>query len=410
MAGGVATQARHGRLRRRGVVGTVLGTVAIALAVILVSGTSLAAYAVWHLSNNLKPGVDISFAGGAAPPAVGPIQGPVNILLVGSDSGGGDVATFGKRGENLNDVTMLLHISPVSHSAIAVSFPRDMYVPIAGCAHSPGTRKINEALTNGGLACAVSTVSTLTGLDIGYAAEIQFQGVIGMSDAIGGVEVCVGKPIHDLQINFSLSKGQHTLQGFDALQFLRSRHGIFGGSDTSRISNQQLFLSALMRKVKSQGVLTNPITLYKLANAATQNMTLSTTLNHLDTMVSIAAALKDVSLSSMVFAQYPTGSTVVNGVGGLLPRKADARVLMNAIADDRPVVVAGVGGGTFAGDNVVETPSPVPSTAGPTAGTPTSHTTATPTAVPETSPPVTLPRSITGQPAAEQTCSSGQTF
>ena len=395
------TQARHGRLRRRRAAGAIISGVAIGLAVILVSGASVAAYAVWQLSTNLKPGVDISFAGGAAPPAVGPIQGPVNILLVGSDSGGGDVGNFGKRGENLNDVTMLLHISPVSHTAIAVSFPRDMYVPISGCAHSPGTRKINEALTNGGLACAVSTVSALTWLDIGYAAQIEFQGVIGMSDAIGGVDVCVGKPIHDLQISFKLSAGEHTLQGFDALQFLRSRHGINGGSDTSRISNQQLFLSALMRKVKSKDVLTNPITLYKLASAATQNMTLSNSLNHVDTMVSIASALKDVSLSSMVFAQYPTGSTTVNGVGGLLPRKADAQVLMNAIAADQPVAVAGVGGGAIAGDNVVETPSPTPTTTGGTAA---------PTTAPPTSGPVILPRSITGQAAAEQTCSSGQTF
>jgi len=395
------TQARHGRLRRRGVIGTIVSGVAIALAVVLISGTSVAGYAVWQLSNNLKPGVDISFPGGAAPPAVGPIEGPVNILLVGSDSGGGDVATFGKRGENLNDVTMLLHISPVSHTAIAVSFPRDMYVPISGCTHSPGTRKINEALTNGGLACAVSTVSALTGLDIGYAAKIEFQGVIGMSDAIGGVDVCVGKPIHDLQIGLTLSAGQHTLQGFDALQFLRSRHGIYGGSDTSRISNQQLFLSALMRKVKTKDVLTNPITLYKLANAATQNMQLSNSLNHVDTMVSIASALKDVSLSSMVFAQYPTGSTTVNGVGGLLPRKADAQVLINAIAADQPVVVAGVGGGTIAGNNIVETPSPGPTATGAST---------TPTAAPPTSGPVTLPRSITGQAATEQTCSSGQTF
>ena len=395
------TQARHGHLRHRGAAGTIISSVAIALAVVLVSGTSLAAYAVWQLSNNIKPGVDISFAGGAAPPAVGPIQGPVNILLVGSDSGGGDVGAFGKRGENLNDVTMLLHISPLSHTAIAVSFPRDMYVPISGCSHSPGTRKINEALTNGGLACAVSTVTALTGLDIGYAAQIEFQGVIGMSDAIGGVEVCVGKPIHDLQISFNLGAGLHTLQGFDALQFLRSRHGINGGSDTSRISNQQLFLSALMRKVKSKDVLTNPITLYKLASAATTNMTLSNSLNHLDTMVSIAAALKDVSLSSMVFAQYPTGSTTVNGVGGLLPRKADAQVLMGAIAADRQVVVAGVGGGTIAGDDVVETPSPAPTT---------TDAAASPTIAPETNGPVVLPHSITGQAAAEQTCSSGQTF
>jgi len=91
----------------------------------------------------------------------------------------------------------------------------------------------------------------------------------------------------------------------------------------------------------------------------------------------------------------------VNGVGGLLPRKADAQVLMNAIAADQPVAVAGVGGGTIAGDNVVETPSPTPSTTGGTA---------TPTTAPPTSGPVILPRSITGQAAAEQTCSSGQTF
>jgi hypothetical protein len=134
-------------------------------------------------------------------------------------------------------------------------------------------------------------------------------------------------------------------------------------------------------------------------------MQLSNSLNHVDTMVSIAAALKDVSLSSMVFAQYPTGSTTVNGVGGLLPRKADAQVLMNAIAADQPVVVAGVGGGTIAGENVVETPSPTP--------TPTKTSTkapATPTVPPQAGAPVTLPRSITGQAATEQTCSSGQTF
>ena len=130
-------------------------------------------------------------------------------------------------------------------------------------------------------------------------------------------------------------------------------------------------------------------------------MTLSTTLNHLDTMVSIAVALKDVSLSNMVFAQYPTGSTTVNGVGGLLPRKADAQVLMNAIAADQPVVVVGVGGGTIAGGNVVDTPSPAPTT---------THASAAPTTAAPTSGPVTLPRSITGQPATEQTCSSGQTF
>ncbi|HWH25338.1 MAG TPA: LCP family protein [Pseudolysinimonas sp.] len=327
-----------------------------------------------------------------APPAVGPIDGPVNILLVGSDSGSGNPA-YGQRGENLNDVTILIHISPVSHSATAVSFPRDMFVPITGCQHSPGLRKINESLYNGGLACAVSTVSALTGLDIQYAGQIEFDGVIQMSNVVGGVDVCVGESIHDLQIGFDLEAGTHTLQGWSALQFLRSRHGVHGGSDTSRISNQQLFLSALMRKIKSSEVLTNPVTMYGIAAAASSNMTLSESLNHLDTMYSMALALKDIPLSNIVFTQYPTGSGTSGGMNGLLPRKGDAKVLMDAIAADQPVIVAGVGGGTIAGEDVTETPAPG-ATAAPT----------------DNSGAVKLPGSITGQPATEQTCTAGQTF
>ena len=217
----------------------IVAFVAATLAVVLVGTASVAAIAVWQISSSFEPGVNIQ-ADGEAPPAVGPIDSPVNVLLVGSDSGEGNAA-YGDRGENLNDVTILMHISPVSHSATVVSFQRDMYVPIVGCENgNPGTRKINEALYNGGLACAVSTVEALTGLEIGYAAKIEFDGVLAMSDAIGGVEVCVAEAIHDLQIGFDLEPGMHTLQGWNALQFLRSRHGVGDGSDTTRVSNQQL--------------------------------------------------------------------------------------------------------------------------------------------------------------------------
>ncbi|CAN5171477.1 LCP family protein [soil metagenome] len=393
------TQARHGRLRKRGAVGSIFTGVGIALAVVLVSGTSVAAYAGWQLASNLKPGVDIAPAGSTAPPAIGAIDGAVNILLVGSDSGGGDTANYGKRGENLNDVTILLHISPVSHTATAVSIPRDMFVPITGCEHSPGVRKMNEALYNGGLACAVSTVSALTGLDIAYAAQIEFNGVIAMSNAVGGVDVCVGEAIHDLQIKFDLEPGMHTLQGWDALQFLRSRHGVGDGSDITRISNQQLFLSALMRKVKSSDVLTNPITLYNLAQAATSNMTLSTSLNHLDTMASMAVALKDVPLSNIVFTQYPGGSGTSGGQNGVIPRKGDAQVLMDALKNDQQIVVQTLGGGAIAGGTVTETPSPA-----------ATDSSAPPTIAPDAAAPVVLPSSITGQAATEETCTNGNTF
>lgn len=373
-----------------------MAIVASVLGVVLASTASVAAISAWQLANSFGPGVVIE-SQGEAPPVVGPIDGPVNILLVGSDSGGGN-ASYGERGENLNDVTMLLHISPVAHTAIAVSMPRDLYVPIAGCKDgNPGTRKINEALTYGGLACAVSTVESLTGVNIGYAAQIEFDGVIAMSNAVGGVDVCVATAIHDLQIHLDMEAGEHNIQGWTALQFLRSRHGVGDGSDTGRIGNQQLFLSALMRKIKSEGTLTNPLTVYAIAQAAAKNMTLSTSLNSLDTMASMALAVKDIPLKNIAFVQYPSGSTTMGGVGGLAPRMESAQVLMNAIKSDAQIVVTGKpGGGAKPGEDIVETPAPSASGA--------------PTIAPTAPDVVKLPSDITGQQATEKTCTAGQTF
>lgn len=365
----------------------------------LASTASVAAIATWQIGDSFEPGVDIE-SEGEAPPGIGELDGPVNILLVGSDSGEGDAA-YGKRGENLNDVTILLHISPISNSAIAVSLPRDLYVPIKGCEDgNPGTRKINEALTYGGLACAVTTVEGLTGLNIAYAAKIEFNGVIAMSDAVGGVTVCVAEPIHDLQISFDLDAGEQTLSGWSALQFLRSRHGVGDGSDTTRISNQQLFLSALMRKIKSEGTLTNPLTIYALAKAAASNMQLSTSLASLDTMASMAKTVKDIPLKNIAFVLYPSGATVVNGVGGVAPRKGDAKVLMDAIAADAQIVVTGdPGGGAVPGEDIVEDPAPTPTGSGAPTIPPVDNTAV-----------VELPSTITGQSATQQTCTNGQTF
>jgi LCP family protein required for cell wall assembly len=393
----VTIPARHGRLPKRGAVKPVIALLAAVLGVVLASTASVAAIAAWQITDSFGDSVNIQ-GEGEAPPSISAIDGPVNILLVGSDSGEGNPA-YGDRGETLNDVTILLHISPVSHSATVVSLQRDMFVPIVGCEKgNPGTRKINEALYYGGLACAVSTVEALTGLEIGYAAKIEFDGVIAMSNAVGGVEVCVADAIHDLQIKFDLEAGTHTLQGWDALQFLRSRHGVGDGSDTTRVSNQQLFLSALMRKIKSEGTLTNPLTVYALAKAAASNMQLSTSLSSLDTMAAMALAVKDIPLANMVFVSYPAGATEMNGVGGVAPRKADAKVLMDAIAADLPVVVTGdPGGGVVPGEDVVEqAPEPTSSAA--------------PTIAPEGPTVVELPSSIQGQAATQQTCTAGQTF
>jgi LCP family protein required for cell wall assembly len=393
--------ARHGRLTRRRAVKTVFGLLGGLLAVLLVSTVAVAGVAAWQLTNDLGPGVDISQEGEPLP-QTGPIDGPVNILLVGSDSGGGNPA-YDERGETLNDVTILLHISPVSHTATAVSFPRDLLVPIPSCPKEDGNgsynamskQKINVSLSYGGLRCTVMTVEKLTGLEIPYAAKIEFDGVIAMSSAVGGVDVCLAAPLKDKYVGLDLPAGVHSLEGWNALQFLRSRHGVGDGSDLNRISSQQVFLSSLIRKIKSEEVLTNPLTLYSIAKAATQNMQLSTSLNHLDTMVSMAVTLKDIPLSSVVFVQYPSSYTP--DFLSVNPRTADAAILMDAIARDIPVVVQKVGDGAIGGE-VVATPTPTPSDS---ASPSPSETAAPPGEV------VTLPPSITGQAANQESCSAG---
>lgn len=381
------------------------------LVVVLVTGGVLAGTVLWRFANDIGPGIDL----GGPPPPIGPIEGPVNILLVGSDSGGGN-ADYGRRGQELNDVTILLHISPVSGSATAVSFPRDMLVPIPSCPREDGNgsynamslQKINVSLSYGGLRCTVMTVEQLTGLEIPYAAMIEFDGVIAMSSAVGGVDVCLASPLRDRFVGLELPAGVNTLEGWSALQFLRSRYGIGDGSDLNRISNQQVFLSALIRKVRSEEVLTNPLTLYSLATAASQNMDLSTSLSRADTMISIAAALRDIPLDRVVFTQYPTSYTP--DYVGVVPRVADAALLIDAIARDVPVEVQGVGGGAVGGEKVVETPKPS-TTAPPKPSTtpapePEPSSTA-PSEPPPTDEVVSLPPTITGQPASEQSCSGG---
>ena len=110
---------------------------------------------------------------------------------------------------------------------------------------------LNASYWNGGLACTAPTVEELTGESIEFAAAIRWTGVINMSDAIGGVDVCVAGDINDGNTGLHLTAGTHTLQGAEALQFLRIRHGIGDGSDLGRISNQQQFMSSMVRKLQS---------------------------------------------------------------------------------------------------------------------------------------------------------------
>ncbi|MFC5503426.1 LCP family protein [Lysinimonas soli] len=334
------------------------------------------------------------------PVAVGALTGPANILLVGDDSGDGNAA-YGPRGESLNDVTILIHLSPVSHSVTAVSIPRDLYVAQPQCTKANGTvspavkqARFNTALSRGGLNCVVASASALTGLPIQYAAKIEFDGVVAMSDAVGGVPVCLATAINDPYSGLTLSAGEHTLQGAQALAFLRTRHGLSTGSDLQRISNQQVFLSSLMRTIKSSETLGNPVKVIALAEAAAQNMQLSTELAQTSTMVSMALALRSIPLDRIAFVQYPSSPATVHGQSVTLPNDGDASALTAALAADQAVVTQKLGGAA------VSSGAPSGSSA-----TPTPSASATPSG----GVPVQLPSGISGQAADQSTCSKGQT-
>ncbi|MBN9151339.1 MAG: LCP family protein [Micrococcales bacterium] len=390
--------ARHGRLRTSGPAVTLLKYVSAALAVVLVSGASVVGYAVWDIASSVKPGVALIGETIGPPPDIGAIEGGVNLLLVGSDSGQGD-PQYGRRGETLNDVTILLHISADHTNATVVSFPRDLLVPIPSCPKEDGsgnwgsqsTNKINVALAYGGLACVVKTVSDLTGVSIPFAAKIEFNGVIEMSNAIGGVTVCVATAIDDGQIGLHLPAGQQTLQGWNALMFLRSRYGVNGGTDIARISNQQVFLSALVRQAKASATLSDPIKVYGLAKAAVDNMQVSNSLRNPVTLASIALAMKDIDPQNIQLVQYPSRFGSSEGLNGVLPIHDAANVLFAAINNDQPVQLSGTTGPGSTLDPNATAPPVDPSNAPPVEA-------------------VTLPGSITGQNSAQQTCSEGQDY
>jgi LCP family protein required for cell wall assembly len=402
--------ARHGRLRRPSPFLAALMFFGVAVAVVAVSAGSIVGVAVWNTVASIKPGIHLSHLRTNDPvPQVGSIEGAVNLLLAGTDTRTGQTGfedradLAGSSGAGNNDVTMVLHISADHQHATVVSIPRDLLTTIPACPRTNGTTAppatlamFNTSLSRGGLSCTVLAAEKLTGLDIQYAAEISFDGVIGMSNAVGGVTVCLATPLNDKYVGLNLPAGEQTIEGADALAFLRSRHGVGDGSDLGRISDQQLFMSALMRKIASAGVLSNPLTLYSIANTALKNMQLSDTLTAPTTMVAIALTLKGISLSNIVFVEYPTKSNPAYPGRVVAEQPAD-NILSSALDSDRPIQLSGKLG---------RATEPVPTATATPSGQTRSTATPTPTPTSATA-PVELPADVTGQTAAQQTCAVG---
>lgn len=381
--------------------------VAIALCVVLVSGASLAAIVYGTLNGNVRHSQFMLHDKPADIPTIGAYSGGVDLLLVGDDTRTGQKGHYGADpGSALNDVNILLHISDDHSKAYVVSFPRDTYVDVPACADPKNTGqmlqpesdvKLNTTLGYGGPACVRDTIAGLTGIKIPFVAMITFDGVVEMSNAVGGVPVCVARTINDRYTELHLKKGEHTLQGTTALKFLRTRHGVGDGSDLTRISSQQVFLSSLVRKLKQRSTLTDLTKLYGIASTASTSMSLSSSLANLETMVSIGRALAPIDLDKVVFVQYPTA---VEG-DGVVPKTDDAKTLLDAIKDDRSIALSKPPAGDAVGS---ETKSPSASSS--PSPSKSASTSPSPKASGKSS-TVTLPSGVLGQPASAQSCSVG---
>lgn len=408
-----AVAVRHGRLPRRSAARTALTFTGAALAVLLVSGAAVAGYAVLSTVGTVSSNaIDITTPGGTPPPeppAFGAIEGGFNLLIVGTDNDANQGEEFGDRDATLNDVNILLHVSDDHQSAVAISLPRDLVIEHPECTN-PETGEVfgatfaqplNDAYERGGLGCVVNTVSGLTGLPVDYAAVVSFNGVIALSNAVGGVPVCLVEPIEDPESGLNLPAGESVISGSTALAYLRARYGVGDGSDLSRISNQQAFLSSLLRTVRSGQTLSDPVKLYGLAHVAAENMRFSTTLANPATMISLALSLKDIPLEKIVFVQYPVVDSSEFS-GKVEPNQVLAEQLMALVQSDQPFLLpdGSTGNGVEAGAGAPPAEQPVaePPATDPAAPAPVEGS--------ETPAPVTPPvlEGLSGQTAGETTC------
>ncbi|MEE1785632.1 LCP family protein [Streptomyces sp. SP17BM10] len=239
-------------------------------------------------------------------------KGAENILLIGSDDrSGANGAYGGESGTQRSDTTILLHLAADRRHATAVSVPRDVMVTVPACEKPDGTRskpalmQFNWAFELGGPACSIRTVEQLSGIRVDHYVILDFNGFKSMVDAVGGVEVCVPQPIHDKDAKLDLPAGRQTLQGEQALGYVRARESLGDGSDTQRMGRQQQFLAALIRKVQSQGVLLNPAKLWPVLDAATSSVKADGGLSSLGALYDLTQDLRGIPSADVVFLTAP---------------------------------------------------------------------------------------------------------
>jgi LCP family protein required for cell wall assembly len=286
----------------------------------------------WSTVDRLQSGLTTA---NVLDPAAEGNSGPQNILLVGidtrTDAQGNPLpraelnalhAGPSDEGANGTDTMIVVHIPAGGGRAVGFSIPRDSYVQLAG---GYGMHKINSAYTYAdnaatrqlvaqgvhgpdlvrqaaaaGARNAIDTVEQFTGLKINHYASVNLVGFYDISNAIGGVQVCVKRATHDFRSGANFHAGEQTVKGAQALAYVRQRHDLPDG-DLDRVKRQQAFLAAMAHKVLSAGVLTSPGRLDGLIAAIQKAVVLSSGWN----ILAFAQQLQGLSAGAIHFYTIP---------------------------------------------------------------------------------------------------------
>ncbi|MFF4132100.1 LCP family protein [Streptomyces mirabilis] len=271
-----------------------------------------------------------------------------NYLIVGSDSRAGMSAEekkklhTGSAEGKRTDSMMILHVG--GNGDTLVSLPRDSNVTIPtykGSASGktfPGTGrqvKLNAAYAEDGPTLLVRTIEYNTGLHIDHYVEIGFAGFANIVDAVGGVEMTLDQGFKDKYSGADFKAGKQTLNGEQALAFVRTRHA-FAASDLQRTKNQQKFLSALAHQVATPGTVLNPFKLYPTMGSGLDSLTVDKDMSLWD-LGSMFWAMKGVTGGSGKSMNMPiSGSTG----GNLVWDKAKVKTLVDELKNDQTVTVS----------------------------------------------------------------------
>ncbi|WP_339129220.1 LCP family protein [Streptomyces sp. f51] len=324
------------------------------LGFVLVAGSAGAYMLYRHFNGNIST-VDVGSAGSRNATS----KDAVNILVIGTDSRVGLGGKYGDAGSPGHaDTTILFHVAKDRSNATAMSIPRDMVTGIPACPTKQkdgSTRTIhgtpeatfgprfNESLGQAGRdpGCTMRTVTELTGLPVDHFILVNFEAVKTLSTAVGGVPVCLAHAIDDTDrlgqgSHLHLAAGPHTVQGEQALQFVRTRHSLKNGSDLDRIDLQKQFLGSMIRRMKSGNTLTDPGKLFKLANAATKSLTVDTGIGGVGKLTALARDLNRVDPEHITFTTFPVVDNPAEGEHHrtVVVDKIKAPALLAAIKND----------------------------------------------------------------------------